>query len=464
MKRYSVAFRIRMALYCTFLILSLTVLAARLGAFEPALAWYYRAAPNSPTVVFIVLDTVRADRLSLCGYERPTSPTLERLVGEGASWTCHAVAPGSWTLPSHASFFTGLDVPAHGTHFSDEGEKIRGLVIRPLAHSFSTLAEQMAAAGYQTAGVSGNPVLVPASGLAQGFDSWRVAPAFGGWTGEVLAGQVREALRGLERDGKPLFLFVNIVDAHDPWLPVPAGLDWLPERPAGLAYFVSKEPGEWEAYVTGEMEDSEVEQFRARLRDLYDYGVYRADRTLGRILEEIRRHGWAEAGMRLVVVSDHGEFLGEHGLARHGRYLWEPNNRVPLLVLDTERRVELPTPVSALHAFSLVRDGALPETLLHPHAVAFPDSLWLTRSRGRVGGSISAALWSGSEKLLWMDGETARYDLESDPEELNPLAADGSPLIAELEALVDRMRSSVRRGGALSDELIEALRAAGYVQ
>ncbi len=459
-----VAYRARLGSYGILFLAAVAYLGVQWGAFEPTLTWYYRATPDAPSVVFIVLDTVRADRLSLCGYERPTSPTLDELAERGASWTCHAVAPGSWTVPSHASFFTGLDVPEHGAHFSDSGTKVRGMTIRPLPETLSTLAEQMAAAGYQTAGISGNPVLVAASGLTQGFESWRVAQSFRRWSDEALVRQVREALRELDRNGRPLFLFVNIADAHDPWQPVPDGLDWIPQRDEGFGYFLRPKPGEWEAYVTEQMGAPDAAEFRTRISDLYDYGVYRADRTLSQVLEAIESHGWASAGMRLVIVSDHGEFLGEHGLARHGRYLWQPNNRVPLMVLDTEREVELPSSLSALHAFSLVRDGALPTELVRPHAVAFPDDFWLARSGGRVGGSLSAALWNGPDKLLWIDGETFRYDLENDSEELNPVSADGTPLAAELEALVARVRAVARRDGEFDAEMVEALRAVGYVQ
>jgi hypothetical protein len=431
---------------------------------EAAASWYYRASPQAPSVVLIVLDTVRADRLSLCGYGRPTSPTLESLRDRGATARCDAVAPGSWTLPSHASFFTGVGVPEHGVHFADGELDIHGLVIRPLPEAFSTLSEQMAAAGYQTVGVSGNPVLSRASGLAQGFGSWRAAPKLGAWYGPSLVRQVQEALRELERDGPPLFLFVNIFDAHDPWAPIPSGFDWITPRPEGLGYFLGPEPGEWEAYVTGEMEAADAEAFRARVGDLYDFGIYRADWTLAEVLDQIEDHGWGSAGMRLVIVSDHGEFLGEHGLTRHGRYVWEGNQRVPLLVFDTERQIALPSPVSAMHVFSLVRDGVLPEMPARAHAVAYPDGLWLERSGGLVGGSTSAALWNGSEKLVWSDGRTARYDLERDQGELNPLILGDHPLASELTALADRVLASRRRATDGSRELDEVLRALGYVE
>jgi hypothetical protein len=192
--------------------------------------------PPGPTVLFVVLDMVRADRLSLCGYGRPTSPSLERLRDLGAAWTCGAHAPGSWTLPSHASFFTGLPVYAHGVHYlpGDDALSMGGIPVyaRPLGPEPGTLAEAMAAAGYATAMVSGNPLLGEASGLTRGFEQVEVAPRFGALAGQDLLARTARVLSRARGEGRPLFLFVNIADAHDPWPAVPEGLGWLPATPA----------------------------------------------------------------------------------------------------------------------------------------------------------------------------------------------------------------------------------------
>jgi arylsulfatase A-like enzyme len=139
---------------------------------DPVLTPFYVANPSAPSVVFIVLNNVRADHLSLCGYERPTSPFLESLAKETA-FTCAAQAPGSWTLPSHASYFTGLQVLEHGAHSLKSGERVSSntsTLARPLALEHSTLAEKMRDQGYQTLMVSANPVLGDATGLSRGFD------------------------------------------------------------------------------------------------------------------------------------------------------------------------------------------------------------------------------------------------------------------------------------------------------
>lgn len=441
---------------------------------EPILTRLHRADPPQPTVLFVVLDTVRADHLSLCGYPRQTSPVLSALVEGGAAHTCRAYAPGSWTFPSHASYFTGMPVTAHGAHFVPEGTDIRQLLIRPLRDDLQTLAEDYAARGYQTVGLSGNPVLQPASGLDQGFATWRVAEGFGPWYGGALEAEVQRALR--EADPvQPLFLFVNIADAHDPWFPIPEGNGLVPARDDILVYFETDPvtdrilpDGPWQRYVAGAMSPAERDAFLTRLTDHYDWALRGADETLGRVLEQVEAHGWARAGMRLIVVSDHGEFLGEHQLARHGRYLWEPNQRVPLLYWErdatgaTTAGPDLDAPMSALEAYDLALHGRRARPHRPVEAVAFPDATWQRISEGRVGKETSAALWHGDEKIVWVDGDITAYDLAEEPgEEIG----DEAGASGALEELVERtLRARDRHVEDADPALIEALRAAGYVE
>ncbi|MDP6933469.1 MAG: sulfatase-like hydrolase/transferase, partial [Myxococcota bacterium] len=97
-----------------------TLLTLALGLAALCL-WGLRSRAQPPHSILIVLDTVRADRLSLCGYDRPTSPTLVSLARAGFTSTCEAYTPGTWTLPSHASFFTGVDVLTHRAHALTDG-------------------------------------------------------------------------------------------------------------------------------------------------------------------------------------------------------------------------------------------------------------------------------------------------------------------------------------------------------
>ena len=437
----------RGALYLVLIIVGLVYIAWMLGLGERVRTHLAQAEPSGQTVLFVVLDTVRADHTSACGYSRPTSPNLERLARDGAM-SCDAYAPGSWTFPSHASFFTGRPVWQHGAHFVGDGTVIRKLSIRPLSEDYDTLAERFVDRGYQTVGLSGNPVLQPESGLDRGFGVWRAPEQFGPWYGAAFIAQLKELLREEVATDQPLFLFLNIADAHDPWFGVPEEVDWAETHEDLRVYFRVDDEGEvvrgdWARYVLGELDAGEQQELLVEIRDQYDYGIFKADRTLGEALDVLAEHGWME-DFRLVVVSDHGEFLGEHQLLRHGRYLYEENQRVPLLVVGAEEEIEFPTPVSAMSVHGLVLDGVLKGWPVE--AVAFPDRAWLEFSEGKVGGSTSAAIWSSDGKQLWMDGDLVEGDDSAD-----------------LDSLVEQTRASAAREVLMDPALEEALEAAGYL-
>ncbi len=426
---------------------------------EPALP---AAHTTGPTVLFVVLDNVRADRTSLCGHDRPTTPVLEGLRDAGASYTCAAYAPASWTFPSHASYFTGLELPDHGADVSPAGtvEWPWGLAFDPLAADVPTLAEQMAARGYQTAAVSANPVVSAPTGLTRGFGTVRSATTFGELGGAALVRTVGEVLReGVDPAGGPLFLFVNIADAHEPWDAIPAELGWAPPRPR-LSFDPRREDDDRRRYMRGEMSAEEAARLRAHVADVYDYGVHRADHTLGLLLEALEDAGWLGPGHRLVVTSDHGELLGDHGLVGHeGSYLHEGLSRVPLLVTGGPR---LDGVVSAIAAHDLVAGEAPRPRPVRAGAFAYPN--WPTWfGIGRLPG---AAAWTDAEKLLWADGRYVRYDLRADPEAERPLpVADDDPALAELRPFAERVEAAMTRPGRGQDAKgTDLLRSLGYVE
>ncbi|MGH6691371.1 MAG: sulfatase-like hydrolase/transferase, partial [Gammaproteobacteria bacterium] len=262
--------RLERARRCALLAVALLGLLALLRGLAPAIP----ATPDAASVALIVLDTVRADRLSLCGYPRPTSATLERLRDEGASFSCGGVVPGSWTLPVHASFFTGLDVAAHAADFArsphgggsaacldvlcgdaDPGAEVADLfgsiAAHPLPPEAETLAEHFRGLGYQTVLVSGNPVVSSVTGLAQGFDHVVSPRRFAELEGARLVRALESVLGDLDRSGSPLFLTVNITEAHQPYEAVPSGVAWLPPREAIHYFLPQADP--WTRFVSGEM-------------------------------------------------------------------------------------------------------------------------------------------------------------------------------------------------------------------
>jgi arylsulfatase A-like enzyme len=323
-----------------------------------ALAGRPAPASDAPNVLMIVLDTVRADHLSLYGYGRETTPNLSRLAKQGVRFDrVHSTAP--WTLPSHASLMTGrwpheLDVEKHGG----------------LDATFPTMAEFFRDRGYATGGVVANQFYCGhESGLNRGFDDYRDYPlgivetlrsSNLGWLLMRVVNRVedevdarldhqhfasvaqdfqrkdgdqvnREFLDWLGvREGRPFFAFLNYFDAHGPYVVPPSFHEHFGMSPKTHAegvlirdwWKVSKAPHS--------IEDLKL------LVDSYDDCIAALDQQLGRLFDELTRRGLLENTL-IVVTADHGEEFGEHGHYTHGFDLYEPETHVPLLVFGPSR-------------------------------------------------------------------------------------------------------------------------------
>ena len=412
-----------------------------------------KGQPGVQNVIFVVMDTVRSESLSMCGYERPTSPFLERLKNKtGAATACGAYSPGTWTIPSHASYFTSLDVPGHGV--SNMG--------RVFDAETPVLSEMMSDKGYQTVMVSANPTLSKRSGLQRGFEYVRAAKNLTDLRGEKTVRAVNKLLKNLS-PREPLFLFVNLIDAHDPYPAIPSNVGWVPERPE-LPFDVHRATldAPYHRFIKGEMEDKEAEDYLSAVTDGYDYGIYEADKTLEALMEHLRSEGWLKSGFRLIITSDHGEFLGEHQLLRHGCYTHEPVVNVPFVYYDSEAetQIELPEPFSATNAFYLARDGKLPET---PNPVT---SFSMRRKLDVKKGADMATIWQDDEKVYWQEGELFRIDLESDPEELSPESLGEHSLKADVLTLGERHSVHLRANANQTEDAQrrKELEALGYIE
>lgn len=415
-------------------------------------------------VIFIVTDNVRADHTSLCDYSRPTTPALTALAAApGAVSTCRAYAPGSWTLPSHASYFTGLAVVQHLAHeYGGAVEDHSGtrIISRTLKKHEITLAETFAARGYQTTLVSANPVLSASMGLAQGYRYGKVAKTFGELDAPELVDEVKRVLReDLDPMGGPLFLTVNLADAHTPWKAIPADHDWLPRRKR-VRYDAEKGGDNWKMYLQKQMSEPERTSFLSHVTDVYDYGIERADVGVAAVIATVREAGWCRDDCRIVVTSDHGEFIGEHRLIDHGFYTWEENANVFVVAQGVEV-TSLPEPFPGVALHDLVLNGRLPDPLPSVEAWAWPH----VRRAGHCGGnafsSMSVARWTGLIKEMWLDGDYYRFDLATDPHELG--AAGGVPDagFSGLKALLELQST---REGVEDARMMETLEAAGYVE
>lgn len=402
------------------------------------------------TVVLVVIDTLRADHTSLCGYERPTTPGLKALAQRStATYTCNAYTPGTWTLPSHASFFTGMEPTEHELlHLG-----------HPLTSDRETLAEIFRAKGYSTVLVSGNPVLTGSSGVDQGFQQVVHAKSSnGGFRGEVLNRRVAEILAELPKDG-PLFLVVNVFDAHDPYPEVPEGISWLSPHPPVELTKHEDATSPWRRFVAGHMAEEEQRLWLENLVDGYDYGVRLADRSVRRLFNTLKQGGWMDRPHRIVITSDHGEHLGDKGRVRHDGPPLEAVTRVPLIMLASDGSApEFPDRVSATGVFDLLLHGTLPERSVTSVSVAY-------REKGNRRRPDAVAVWSDDDKLMFVNGRRMLFDLASDPveEEGTPLRSHAArPLLEErVEALAaSRERARARKS---DPEMMQLLDEIGYV-
>jgi len=423
-------------------------------------------------LLFVSLDTVRRDHLSLYGYPRETTPRLDAFA-RGAVVFDNAFAQHVNTQPSHASMFTGLYPQAHGAVFNGT----------PLDPKKVTLAQILAQTGYRTAGfVSAIPMVGKFTGLDRGFEHYD--DAMGGPRRDGRE-TLLHALAWLGRRpaDEPFFAFVHLYDAHGPYLPA--------RRYASL--FRSGDPGRALDEIPGYQVVEDPGGARVvhlnHFVDRYDAMLRTLDDLMAELLDAVDLDDTV-----VVVVSDHGETFGERRhVLDHGGQVFDEQIRIPLLLHAPgvpARRVPqlvetvdlvptllellgVGTPASLeLHGLSLLpllegRAGD-PDAVIFSSALALPD-----RHRDRAyelepTGQIHA-LRTGRWKLALYPG-TRRdyielYDLEADPQERTNVA-DAQPEVRDQQ--LARLREWMELGDAalppteLSPELRRHLEDLGY--
>ena len=407
-----------------------------------------------PDVLLVTLDTTRADHLGFLGYGRGTSPFLDRLARESLVFPC-ARSTSSWTLPAHASLFTGLFPHEHGVRYDasgplsledaiDEGARTadgRPYRVRGLDQRVPTLAEELCERGYATAAVVAGPWLMHPFGMDRGFahHDERDITSDAGRRATSVTDAAIEWLNGRDPE-RPFFLFVNYFDPHAPYA------------------------------APGSPPDGGEDPVAA-----YDAEIAYMDRELGRLLLYLRGEGLHDAAL-IVVTGDHGELLGERGRWGHGRWLDEALLRVPLVCklpgAAVPRRSEAAVQLPDVHDLILgVSDGLLPreaqrslEELVRArggHALA---EVWPAPDAPELGRWI--AVVEGRHKLLFSptSGRSVLFDLETDPAEERDVSASAPATVRRLQAGVRTPGSEP--GGApieIEGEALERLRALGYL-
>lgn len=288
---------------------------------------------RGPNVILISIDTLRADRLSLYGYERKTSPNLDNWARRSAAVFRSAVVQAPWTLPSHVSMLTGVEAYRHGVHFYE----------MTIPRSLTFLAEILRKAGYSTMAVTGGGLLHPRYEFTQGFDHYWYYPGSRA-TGEELSQGMERALEWLEEPpGHPFFLFIHTYEVHTPWRSRQPYFDRFSDLPAVQDMRMKNDDPDPEEGFLAKSGVSALNLVRPKLpvgpteaelvelaNAAYDSGVAYTDEQLGRLFDVLARHELDDDTI-VVVTSDHGELLGEYDVVGH-RYLYEENILVPLII------------------------------------------------------------------------------------------------------------------------------------
>ncbi len=469
-------------------------------AVVAALGFYtlFRPRLSYPNVVVIVVDTLRADRLSTYGNPRPTSPAIDRLAAEGMLFE-NAYVPCSWTLPSVASLQTGLLPPAHGViHWSDG-----------LSAEMPTLAEVMKRNGYVTVGLMANPNVTADAGFGRGFDHFletRTDSSFeqpGSVPGYPSARTVTDrAIRYLDDLAEDrFFLYVHYMDTHAPYLLPPEAEDpfgdpgydgRMVSRFDDVRTLMGPRFMHLHAYFWSKFEQGPRD--RERVRSLYDAKVLYTTDQVGRLVDHLDQLGVAESTL-VVFTSDHGEGLADHDIRAHGDVPYEHQIRVPLVMrgpgIDRSRVDEGPVELADLPL--AVTGLAVDPDLRWVHAPAAGSGRLLAQlglgnlpdavGSGEGGSAVSdvylrddareyRSVRLGDYKLILdvREDRVRLFDLADDPGELQDRVGADPDLEQRLRRIIENRlgpASSVPHDGAdpslLDPETLERLRAMGYV-
>jgi arylsulfatase A-like enzyme len=456
-----------------------------------------------PNVLIIMWDTVRADRLSAYGYDLSTTPFLEEFARDAALFE-NVVSPGIWTLPSHASLFTGLPTSAHGATVNH----------RRLDNGIPRLSVLLTESGYDTYFFSSNPFVSHVTNLDLGFEkidySWEAPWAektlrhtFGkldprdrsnGFSVQLNAKRERTDMAAMalssrhltqsgptiaeafeqwlgERDfSKPFFGYLNYMEAHFPRIPsMEARRRVMPADLIDDSFTLNQGHRLLMAYMFGQHDYSAHDL--AVISAVYDASLVDLDAATNQLIQVLRRKDLLDE-TAVFIVSDHGENLGEHGLMEHKYCAYNTVTRVPL-VLRYPARVSagrIADSVSLADVFATVLDLAgIDGVDPGPHSLSLLENpSHRPDNRALVSEMLAPALralqvaekqypdldrssWertfraieSKGQKFIWAsDGRHELYDLRNDPDERRNLFGESQESAGRLQAALDSWLAS----------------------
>jgi arylsulfatase A-like enzyme len=432
---------------------------------------------GSPNVLLLILDTARSMSMSLDGFSQATTPRLEAYAHEGVNFLS-ALSPSSWTLPSHASMFTGY-LP----HQLSTGYRT------PLDATQPTVAEELAHRGYATGGFVANLHYASREfGLQRGFihyadyaispgelflnsslgrylsvHRWfRRAIRFYDILGRKDAARLDGELLGWldqRTDGRPFFAFVNYYDVHEPYLP-PAAFD-RKFASATKRKLYQTDQSIRGARALGKLDMTPAEMQREH--EAYMASLNYLDSEIGNLLDVLKQRGLLDNTI-VIITGDHGEQFGEHGYVVHGNSLYAPVMRVPLLLsyppavprgkTDSTWLNLRDLPATIFDLTGTTPQRPFPGRSLRSHwdstipASDDPMLFEVITSDKPVGvvEKLRSVVWRGESYIRHESGKEEAYDLNRDPGEANDQIADPA-FASQAAALRSAMDSILKATG-----------------
>jgi len=426
-----------------------------------------KAKDKLPNIILITLDTTRADHLSCYGYHRQTSPNLDKLAEESLLYNM-AIAPSSWTLPSHASLFTGKFTSSHGMQFDPEGpfhlsDSISGSKswseyrARGIASNEITLAMLLKEAGYSTGAVVGGPWMKKVFGLNKGFEYYD-DNEIGSRNGRLAEQVTDSAVKWIDKTQEnKFFLFLNYFDPHGPYTP--------PMSFASTFFPAGTNP------IGRELTTHE-------LISLYDGEILYMDHYIGKLIHKLKVDNLYDNTL-IIITADHGEMFGEHGISGHCNTLYQEEIHVPLFIKypGTEvapSRTDEPIQLNDIMAIILERlnmkmpqniQAGVPPKIGHPVlAETYPLSVASSRGHWR-------AIFEGDLKFIWNSkGNHLLFNIRDDIYEQHNLATVKPDLVKSMTDDLNQYLAKLPKPGSpsvtqdLDENTKKALRSLGYVE
>ncbi len=327
--------------------------------------------PKPPNILFILVDTLRADHLTSYGYGRPTSPQIEQLLARPGTVVEEAHSQAPWTLPSVVSFMTGR----HPGEVLGSDSRSYGIPA-----GIKSLAEEMEGLGYETGAFIANRTLHTGNGFDRGFHTFFTPPPMPSIqpNAEQLTGRAQRWLRAHARSKAPFFGYVHYIDPHDPY----ENPDTGGKRSPFFPNYQGKLTGiDVHGVYSGKIPLGDPEQDVAQLTALYDSEIVYTDRWVGELIRSLPQEILDDT--LIVLTADHGEELYDHGGWKHGFTLYEEEIHVPLLMRW---------------------DGHIPAGKRLRGTVRLLD---LLPTLVRAGGGKAAPEWDGIDLMPALEGKSS---------------------------------------------------------